>query len=102
MNSQLCSPTGRNTLAALNAGGFEGMLCIVQKLHLVVCDASGPGNTIRFDWNADIWETQALLEKCHQVVGHFSHNQLHESRGVASPSRLRDSSKSSGASNASA
>ena len=68
----MVTDAGRNMLVALNAGGFEGIICMAHKLHLVVCDALGLGRHVKPKWDAGTWKMRALLEQCHQLVGHFS------------------------------
>ena len=36
-----------NILAALNVADFEGIVCIVYKLHLVICNVIGLGSLVK-------------------------------------------------------
>ncbi|KAJ7341765.1 hypothetical protein JRQ81_006776 [Phrynocephalus forsythii] len=62
------------TLSALNEAGLKGIVRMAHKLHLVMCDALGLGSQVREACVRATRETRALLEKCRQLVGHFSHS----------------------------
>lgn len=63
---------GCNMLVALNTLAFKGIVCMVHKLN-IVHRAIGLGSALKPDWDAGTQETWALLEQCHQLVGHFLH-----------------------------
>lgn len=45
--SEFHSVARHDPLVALDVAGFEGIMCMMHKSHLVVCDAIGLGSTIQ-------------------------------------------------------
>ncbi|KAJ7341004.1 hypothetical protein JRQ81_004569 [Phrynocephalus forsythii] len=62
---------GRNMLTALNKVGLKDIVCMAHKLHLLARNALGLGSQVRETW-CEGTKARALLEKCRQLIGHFS------------------------------
>ena len=57
----MVTDAGRNMLTALNVVGFEGIVCMAHKLHLVVHNALGLGSHVKPQWDVGTREMWALL-----------------------------------------